>query len=65
MSRVVNRKRERYTALINNLERTLFPHQESEEEQESFTDNGRQRVDEWLDELMTELGATAIRRGRQ
>lgn len=44
--------RERHTRLIDDLERCLFPHQESEEEQESFTKEGRKRVDEWLDALL-------------
>ncbi len=39
---------ERHKALIDSLEAVMFPFQESEFEAESFTDIGRQRVDEWL-----------------
>jgi hypothetical protein len=45
-------RRERYPRLIDSLERVLFPFQESEEEQESFTPEGRKRVDAWLSDLL-------------
>ncbi len=38
--------RERYTDLIDDLQRHLFPHQESDGE--TFTPEGRKRVDDWL-----------------
>lgn len=44
-------KSEKHTKLIDDLAAVLFPFQESEEEQECFTDVGRQRVDEWIDKL--------------
>ncbi len=50
------RRIERHTALIDSLAAVLFPHQESEEEQESFTDVGRQRVDEWIERVLAEHG---------
>lgn len=37
---------------IDEMERALFPHQESEFEQESFTDMGRERVREVLQKLV-------------
>ena len=42
------KRREQHTALIDALAAVLFPFQESEFEAETFTDVGRQRVDEWL-----------------
>lgn len=48
----MTRRRERHSELIDALERVLFPHQESEEEQESFTPEGRQRVDRWLETVI-------------
>lgn len=51
-------QRELNTDLIDSLERELFPFQESEEEQESFTPEGRKRVDKWL--TLT-LGRAVIR----
>lgn len=44
------KRREKYTDLIDSLERVMFPYQESEEEQESFTPEGRRRVDRWIEE---------------
>jgi hypothetical protein len=49
---MTKKRGERHTVLIDSLERVMFPFQESEEEQESFTDIGRQRVDAWLDDLL-------------
>ena len=46
------KRTEQHTALIDSLAEKLFPFQESEEEQESFTAEGRQRVDEWIAELL-------------
>jgi hypothetical protein len=46
------RRKERHTTLIDDLEKQLFPFQESEEEQESFTPQGRMRVDKWIDRVL-------------
>jgi hypothetical protein len=46
---------ERHRALIDDLERELFPFQESEEEQESFTPEGRRRVDDWIHKLLLQF----------
>lgn len=43
---------EQHTALIDSLAAKIFPFQESEFEQEAFTDVGRQRVDEWIAEML-------------
>lgn len=40
--------------LIDSLEKKLFPFQESEEEQEAFTPEGRKRVTEWIREHFPE-----------
>lgn len=48
----MTKKKERHTVLIDSLAAKLFPFQESEFEQESFTDTGRERVDEWIDEVL-------------
>jgi hypothetical protein len=45
----------KHKELIADLERRLFPHQESEEEQEAFTPQGRQRVAAWLDSFVLTL----------
>jgi hypothetical protein len=55
-------KREIVHRYVVRLERVLFPHQESEEEQESFTDIGRHRAQRVLGEMFDELGGT--HRGR-
>jgi hypothetical protein len=47
-------RREKHTALIDSLAAKLFPFQESEEEQESFTPQGRKRVDEWIDDVLAQ-----------
>lgn len=47
---MIRRYVEKHPQLIDSLEQALFPFQESEEEQEHFTDVGRQRVDEWIEE---------------
>ena len=54
--------KERHKELIDSLEAVMFPFQESEFEAESFTDIGRQRVDEWLDRT---LGAAEGAQGWQ
>lgn len=54
------KKSERHTHLIDSLEAVMFPFQESEEEQESFTPQGRQRVDEWIETVFTTLRASLI-----
>lgn len=41
----------RNSQLVDGLERVLFPHQESEEEQEAFTPEGRERVAQWLENV--------------
>lgn len=48
----MGKRKERHTQLINSLAERLFPFQESEDEQETFTGVGRKRVDEWLDEVL-------------
>ena len=58
------RRRERYPDLIDELEREVFPFQESEEEQESFTPEGRKRVDDWLHVLSRRRAFFDTREGR-
>jgi hypothetical protein len=41
--------------LIDELAEKLFPHQESEEEQETFTPEGRARVREWIERAAVQL----------
>src|SRR5512138_802828 len=43
-------RRQQY--LVDALERLMFPHQESEEEQEAFTDVGRDRVAQWIEDVV-------------
>lgn len=43
---------ERYAELIDQLERELFPFQESKEEQEASTPEWRKRVDGFLDSIL-------------
>lgn len=43
---------ERYPWFIDSLAAKLFPFQESEFEAETFTDIGRQRVDEWIHDVV-------------
>ena len=49
------KRKEKYTHLIDSLEKTLFPFQESEFEQESFTEQGRLRLDEWFTNFFSQL----------
>ena len=56
----MSKKREKHPELIDELERVLFPHQESEEDQESFTKEGRQRVDGWIHGLLGSAGQQMV-----
>ena len=51
-TRRVRQRREKHTALIDSLAAALFPHQESEDEQEAFTPEGRKRVDRWIEHTL-------------
>lgn len=43
---------------LDEFEREMFPHQESEEEQEAFTDVGRKRVGRVIQRLVKAVRAT-------
>jgi hypothetical protein len=47
-----SKHKERHKELIDSLQAVMFPFQESEFEAESFTDIGRQRVDEWIERTL-------------
>jgi hypothetical protein len=49
---------------VDRLETELFPHQESEFEQESFTPTGRKRVDQFLRRFEAEIKFRLLRGAR-
>jgi hypothetical protein len=49
---------------IDRMETELFPHQESEEEQDAFTAQGRKRVDQFLRRFEAEIKFRLLRERR-